>query len=464
MTEMLTLTITDIAAQLKSRKISSVELTQACLDRIRNTDDKLRAYVRVEADAALASARQTDEEISAGDYRGPLHGVPIAVKDLCDIAGLPTTSSSLIRQDYIAQTDAAVVERLKVAGAVIVGKTHTHEFAYGIVTPTTRNPWNLNSIPGGSSGGSGAAVAAGSAFMGIGTDTGGSIRIPASLCGTVGLKPTYGRVSRAGITSLSWSLDHAGPLTRSVRDAAVSLAVLAGYDPRDPGSINMPVPDYLQDLGGDIKGLRIGVPKNFFFDRIDPAVATSVRAAIGHMESIGATLTEVELPFAKYYEAVEFGICMPEATAYHQYMLRESAAKYNEDVRIFLEVGELIPAADYIKSLRVRHRIQAGWREMFRDIDVLVAPTVPAVAADVGQTSFRWDDGSEQTITSAYVTFSCPANITGLPSISVPCGFTERRLPVGMQIIGRPFDEATILRAAHAYESTTDWHLSRPPL
>jgi aspartyl-tRNA(Asn)/glutamyl-tRNA(Gln) amidotransferase subunit A len=462
--ELHNLTLTAAAERIRARQVSSEELTRACLDRIGATEDKLKAFVVVTGDQALEAARRADADAAAGHYHGPLHGIPVAVKDLCDIAGLPTTSSSLVRADYMPDADAAIVERLKAAGAVIVGKTHTHEFAYGIETPTTRNPWNPTTIPGGSSGGSGATVAAGGAFMGIGTDTGGSIRIPASLCGTVGLKPTYGRVSRAGVTSLSWSLDHVGPLTRSVRDAALSLAVLAGYDVRDPGSINAPVPDYLQGLDGGVKGVRLGIPRNFYFDRIEPETERLVRDAIAELERQGAVLVEVDLPLADLYMAVEFGICMPEASAYHQEMLRAKATKYNDDVRTSLEVGEMIAATDYIKALRVRQRIKDGWRDAFQSIDALVAPSVPAVAVAAGQTSFTWADGTEEALINAYVRLSAPGNITGLPAISVPCGFTNAGLPAGLQILGKPFAEPMVLRIAEAYERSTAWHERHPAL
>jgi aspartyl-tRNA(Asn)/glutamyl-tRNA(Gln) amidotransferase subunit A len=458
------LTLSTAAERIRARQVSSEELTRACLDRIAATEDKLKAFVVVTADQALEAARRADVDAAAGHYHGLLHGIPVAVKDLCDIAGLPTTSSSLVRADYMPDADAAIVERLKAAGAVIVGKTHTHEFAYGIETPTTRNPWNPTTIPGGSSGGSAATVAAGGAFMGIGTDTGGSIRIPASLCGTVGLKPTYGRVSRAGVTSLSWSLDHVGPLTRSVRDAALSLAVLAGYDVRDPGSINAPVPDYLQGLDGGVKGVRLGVPRNFYFDRIEPETERLVRDAIAELERQGAVLVEVDLPLADLYMAVEFGICMPEASAYHQEMLRAKATKYNDDVRTSLEIGEMIAATDYIKALRVRQRIKEGWRDAFQSIDALVAPSVPAVAVAAGQKSFTWADGTEEALINAYVRLSAPGNITGLPAISVPCGFTNAGLPAGLQILGKPFAEPMVLRVAEAYERSTAWHERHPAL
>ncbi len=457
-------TLGEAAAALKAKDISPVELTQACLDRANAIQNKVNPFVVIIADRAMDAARRAESEIMAGDYRGPMHGIPVVVKDLCDIAGLPTTASSDVRFDHGASENAACVDRLNDAGAVIIAKTHTHEFAYGIVTPKTRNPWDPGRIPGGSSGGTAASVAASACFGGIGTDTGGSIRIPASLCGTVGLKPTFGRTSRFGVTSLSWSLDHVGPLTRSVDDAAVMLGALAGFDARDPGSVDTPVPDYTDGIDGGIEGLRVGVPENFFFDALDPEVETLVRAAIAQLESEGAQLVPVTLPLIEHYMAVEFGLCLPEASAYHQDMLRERADKYEDDVRTFLEIGEVIPATTYIKALRVRERIKNGWRAMFDSIDVLAAPTVPATAAKVGQENFTWRDGGEESITSAYVRHSCPANLTGLPSITVPCGFSGDGLPVGMQILGRPFDEATVLRAAKAYESATDWRARSPDI
>jgi aspartyl-tRNA(Asn)/glutamyl-tRNA(Gln) amidotransferase subunit A len=458
-----TLSLEKAAAQIRSGKLSPVDLAKACLTRSEHVQAKANAFVTITADAALKSARQAEREIARGKYRGALHGIPVAVKDLCDMKGLPTTASSRVRYDHVARADSAVVERLHDAGAVIVGKTHTHEFAYGVITPTTRNPWDLDRIPGGSSGGSGAAVAAQAVFGALGTDTGGSIRIPASVCGTVGLKPTFGRVSRYGITSLSWSLDHAGPLTRRVRDAAVMLNALAGFDARDPGSADVGPADFLKGINRGVKGLKLGVPKNYFFDGIDGGVESAVRAAIDHLRKQGAKLVPVTLPMAELYMSVEFGLCLPEASAYHQDMLRERGDLYLEDVRTFLEVGELVAATDYIRALRVRELIKNAWAAMYRDIDALLAPTVPATAAKAGQETFRWSNGAEEPVTPAYVRTSCPANITGLPAITVPCGFVGG-LPAGMQIIGRPYDEATVLRVAQAYESTTDWHERAPTL
>ncbi|HYO37475.1 MAG TPA: amidase [Geodermatophilus sp.] len=456
--------IAEAARQIERRTLSPVELVQSALDRIEEVEGRLNAFVVVTADQALETARQAEREIGDGGYRGPLHGIPVGIKDLYDVAGLPTTSSSAVRSDHVAAEDSACVARLREAGAVVVGKTHTHEFAYGVLTPTTRNPWDTGRVPGGSSGGSGAAVAAGECLAGMGTDTGGSIRIPASVCGTVGLKPTYGRVSRSGITSLCWSLDHAGPLTRTVRDAALTLQAIAGFDARDPGSAREPVPDFTADLDAGVRGLTLGVPVNYFFDDVDPEVEAAVREAIAVLEARGATLREVEIPYAEQMMAVEFGVLVPEASAYHQEMLRESGDRYTDDVRVFLDVGETILATQYIKALRVRTLVQQAFRRAFEGLDALVCPTLPAAAAEVGQTTFTFPGGKEKAVIDAWVGHSAPGNITGLPALTVPCGATSAGLPIGLQVIGRPFDEVGVLRVGQAYESATDWSTRRPPL
>jgi aspartyl-tRNA(Asn)/glutamyl-tRNA(Gln) amidotransferase subunit A len=464
MQDALNLSLAAAAERIRAKELSPVALAEAALARIEATEPVLNAYVLITADLALDAARRAEAEIAAGRYLGPLHGIPVAVKDLYDMEGLPTSCSSEVRHDHVAEADSACVERLKAAGAVIVGKTHTHEFAYGIVTPTTVNPWNPDCIPGGSSGGSGASVAARGCFMGLGSDTGGSIRIPAALCGTIGLKPTYGRVSRTGVASLSWSLDHVGPLTRTVRDAALALQCLAGYDPRDPGSADEPVGNYAGELEGSVKRLRIGVPRNYFFEHVDEQVETRVRAAIDALARAGASLVEVEIPFAAQIMAVEFGLCLPEASAYHHEMLRERADLYQEDVRTFLQAGELIPATDYITALRVRQKMKQAWAAMFAGIDVLIGPAVAAPATRRDQDSVRWSDGTVEPVTPVFVRLSAPANVTGLPSVAVPCGFTEDRLPIAFQVIGRPFEEATILNVALAYEGMTDWTSQAPPI
>lgn len=463
MDELLDRTLREAASALRAREVSPVELLRASLARIESDEGRLNAFARLTKERAMAAARQAEREIMAGSWRGELHGVPVAVKDLYDIAGQPTTCSSRVRHDHVAHADSACVERLSAAGAIIVGMTHTHEFAYGIMTPTTGNPWNVGHIPGGSSGGSGATVAARGCFMAMGTDTGGSIRIPAAVCGTVGLKPTYGRVSRAGIASLSWSLDHAGPLARTVGDCAVTLGALAGYDARDPGSADVPVDDYLAELELGVKGLRIGVPRNYFFDHVESEVETRVREAIERLRAEGAQIVEVEIPMADMIAAVEFGLCMPEASAYHREAIRTRADLYEPDVRTFLEAGMMVPAVDYIAALRHRTLMQAAWRRMFEGLDAIIGPAVAAAATPRGELSYTWPDGTVEPTSSVFIRLSAPANVTGLPSVSVPCGLGRNGLPVAFQLMGRPFGEARILRIARAYERTSDWTARKPP-
>ena len=458
------LTLAEAAEKIKAKELSPVELTESALARIESVEPKITAFATVTVDLARKAAAQAEQEITVGEYRGPLHGIPMGIKDLYETAGVATTSSSKVRSDYVPTHDSAVVEKLSAAGMVMVGKTHTHEFAFGAVTPTTRNPWDVEYVPGGSSGGSGAAVAAGECMVGMGSDTGGSIRIPASVCGTVGLKPTYGRVSRRGVASLSWALDHVGPLTRTVRDTALVMDAIAGYDRADPASVDLPVPDFTAELDAGVAGLRIGVPTNYFTDRVDPEVAQAVSSAIALLEEQGARLREVTIPLAEYIAPTEWAIMLPEASAYHQGMLREKAALYGDDVRLFLETGELVLATDYIKALRARTLIQQAWRGMFESIDVLIAPTLATPAFRVDKPEITWPDGSKEAATDAYVRLSAPANVTGLPALSVPCGFTTGGLPIGMQILGRPFSEPTLLTVGEAYESATDWAKLAPAL
>ncbi len=449
------LSLTAAAAEIGARRLSPVELVDSVLARIEATEPVLGAFACVTADAAREDARRAEQEIAAGRYLGPLHGIPLGVKDLYDTAGVPATSSSRVREGHVPDTDAVAVARLRAAGMVVVGKTHTHEFAYGAITPTTRNPWDPGRIPGGSSGGSGAAVAAGSCMVGLGSDTAGSIRIPAALCGTVGLKPTYGRVSRRGVASLSWSLDHVGPLTRDVVDCALVLDAVAGFDRLDPATVDVPVPDSTAGLDRGIAGLRVGVPVNYFGDHVSEDVAAAVRAAVGVLEEQGAQVREVTIPYADQVLAAEWGILLPEASAYHQEALRSRGDLYTDDVRLFLEVGELVLATDYIKALRVRTLMQQGWAAVFDDIDVLVTPGMPVAAPEVGATHVTWPDGTTEDVTTALVRLTSPGNLTGLPVLAVPVGSDGAGLPLGMQVTGRPFDEATVLRVGAAYQAAS---------
>lgn len=446
------MTALQAGAAIRARELSPVELLDSVLARIEAVDDRVGAFVTVTEDFAREAAQRAADEIAQGHDRGPLHGVTVGVKDLVDTVGIRTTSSSRTMADNVPTCDAAVVERLAEAGAVMVGKTHTHEFAFGVITPTTRNPWNLDHIPGGSSGGSGAALAAGMCHLAIGTDTGGSIRIPASVNGVVGLKPTYGRVSRRGIASLSWALDHVGPMARTVADAAAMLQALAGYDRSDPGSRDVPAADYAATLGEGVAGMRLGLPRTYFFDNVDPAVEAAVRAAADRLAEAGAEVVEVDVPVPEAYMPTEYMIFLSEASAYHQTRIREQAEDFEPDVRLLLEAGEMLLATDYIKALRVRTLIQNGWRDLFeRPLDAVLAPTLPNVAAKVGQKEFT--HGEAEAIIDSYVRLSAPGNLTGLPALSVPCGFDGQGLPIGLQVLGRPFDEATVLRVGAAWES-----------
>ncbi|MEU4981753.1 amidase [Streptomyces sp. NPDC021969] len=446
------LSLTEASRAVRARELSPVELTESVLARIAAVEGRLGAYVTVAADAALAAAVRAEREISGSGPRGPLHGIPMALKDLIDAEGMPTTASSHVRAGHVAERDSRVAERLGAAGAVLLGKTHTHEFAYGLTTPQTNNAWDQSRVAGGSSGGSAVAVAAGGATFAMGTDTGGSIRVPAALNGVVGLKPTYGLVPRTGVTSLSWSLDHVGPLTRTVQDAALVLSATAGHDPRDPASVSGPILDRFP--GGDLRGLKVGVPRNHYFDRVAPEVEESVRGAIERLAELGAELVDVEIPMARYVQAVQWGLMVPEATAYHERSLRATPDLYAADVRILLEAGELTSAGDYLRAQRARTMMRDAWARMFDAIDVLAAPTVPMTAAEAGQEAVEWADGTTEAVPDSYVRLCAPANITGVPALTLPVGHDRAGLPIGMQLMARPFRDATVLRVGRVYEES----------
>ncbi|MGW4849369.1 amidase [Nocardia brasiliensis] len=448
------LTLADASAAMHAGRLSPVELVDSILDRIEHVEPLLGAYVTVTADRARAAAQQAEREIAQRRSRGALHGIPVALKDLIDVAGLPTTASSRVRTGHRAEADSAVAARLAEAGTALLGKTHTHEFAYGLTTPQTRNAWNPERVAGGSSGGSAVAVAAGAATFALGTDTGGSIRVPAALNGVVGLKPTYGLVSRHGVTALSWSLDHVGPVTRTVADAALALTALAGPDPRDATSLSHTA-DYRLDADIDLRGLRIGVPVNYYFDRIETAVETAVRTAIDHLSGLGAELVEIEIPMARYIKAIQWGLMVPEASAVHEHSLRSAPDLYGPDVRNLLEAGMFLPAADYLRAQRARTLLREAVIRLFDDVDLIAAPAVPATAARAGQDEFHWPDGTVETVADAYVRLSAPANITGIPAMTIPAGHDPAGLPIGMQLMTRPLGEPVLLRAGHAYERTT---------
>jgi aspartyl-tRNA(Asn)/glutamyl-tRNA(Gln) amidotransferase subunit A len=456
-------TIAAVAPEIRAGRISPVALTERMLARIARLDPALESFICLAPDAR-AQAERAESEIRAGRYRGPLHGIPIGIKDNYLTADMPTTAGTTAPGIAFPRIDSAAARRLRDAGAILVGKTRTHEFAWGTATPPTRNPWDLSRIPGGSSGGSGAAVAAGLCLAALGSDTGGSIRIPASLCGTVGLKPTFGRVSRAGIVPHSWSLDHAGPLTRSVADAALLLSVLAGYDPADPGSRDVPVPDYGAALAGGVRGQRVVVVRNHFFGRNQRAVEDAVEEAIAWFAGAGAVVRDATLPDLEYGLGAIFAIELPSSAAYHDASLRAGRVRaFTPDVRTLVELGRLVTGADLLKAEQFRTRLMEGFHRIFADADIILTPTEPTTAPGIGQASVAVDGGSESVLSATW-RLTYPFNLTGLPAITVPCGFDGDGLPIGLQIAARPFDEASVLRAAHAYEEAHEWRHRHPAM
>ncbi|MFJ6722584.1 amidase [Streptomyces sp. NPDC091259] len=442
------------ADAIRARRLSPVELVDSVLDHIEEAEPHLGAYVTVTAEQARRAAVEAAHEVAQGRHRGPLHGIPMGLKDLIDVEGMATTAGSRVRAGHRATADSVVAARLGAAGAILLGKTHTHEFAFGLTTPQTRNAWDRGRVAGGSSGGSAVAVASGTATFALGTDTGGSIRVPAALNGVVGLKPTYGLVPRHGVTSLSWSLDHVGPITRTVEDAALVLTALVGHDPRDPASLPVSAADYRPGAGTDLTGLRIGLPRTYYFDHVHPRVETAVRDAVAQLEALGARLVEVDIPMTRYIQATQWGLMVPEAGAYHEHSLRTVADRYQEDVRILLEASELMSAGDYLRAQRSRTLMRAQWARMLEEVDVIAAPSVPMPAVEVDEETVTWPDGTTESVSDAYVRLCAPANITGVPALTVPVGHDEAGLPIGMQLLGRPLGEPTLLRVGHAYEQT----------
>ncbi len=459
------LTIARAADALRKRELSALELTEAYLDRIAQLNPRVNAFITVTAERALADGRRATDELMAGKERGPLHGIPIALKDLYETAGIRTTAGAKIHADHVPTADGTVVRRLRDAGTILLGKLNTHEYAYGVTTNNphfgpTRNPWNLEHIPGGSSGGSGAAIAAGLATATTGTDTGGSIRMPASVCGVVGLKPTYGRVSKAGVLPLSYLFDHAGPITRTVEDAALMLQVIAGYDPADATTVRTPVDDYTAALRSGIRGLRIGVPRSHFYSQLDDEVASAVELALGELRALGADVVDVEVGGAEQGVGAIFGLVLAEAQEIHAESLRTRPGDFGADVRDIL-ASPPPDAPMLMGALRARDALCVAMRQALESVDLLVTPTTPIVAARIGQETIRYG-GVEESLFMAMIRCTAPFNVTGLPALSLPCGFTRAGLPVGLQLVGRPFDESTVLRAGHAYEQATAWHERRP--
>lgn len=480
------LAIHELHPLLRQRDISAEELTAAVLARIRTLDGRLHCYLTVDEEGALAQAREADQRLAAG-VATPLTGIPLAIKDVIITQGLRTTCASKYLENFIPPYDATVMAKLRQAGAVILGKVNMDEFAMGSSTENsafgvTRNPWNLDYIPGGSSGGSAAAVAADLCLASLGSDTGGSIRQPASHCGVVGLKPTYGRVSRFGLVAFASSLDQIGPITKDVTDSALLLQAIAGHDPKDATSAPVPVPDYTAALNQEIAGLKIGVPKEYFLPGLDTAVEQAVGAALQHFESLGATLVEVSLPHTEYAIAVYYLIATAEASSnlarYDgvKYGWRDPEAKelltmyratrsqgLGTEVRRRIMLGTYALSAGYYeayygKASQVRTLIRRDFDEVFTTCQVVATPVAPTPAFRLGEKS---DDPLTMYLSDI---FTISANLAGIPGLSLPCGFSETGLPIGLQLLAKPFDEATLLRAAHAFERTTAFHRRKPPL
>jgi aspartyl-tRNA(Asn)/glutamyl-tRNA(Gln) amidotransferase subunit A len=463
-TELYYLSITEAARGLRRKEFSPVDLAQDCLERIESIDHKLHSFITVTADLALEQARKAEQELRTGADKGPLHGIPIALKDLYATKDIRTTCHSAALQDWLPDHDATTVTKLREAGTVLLGKLGMHEFAFGGPSvdapfPAVRNPWNLAHIPGGSSSGSGAALAAGLCLGSLGSDTGGSIRAPASHCGVVGMKPTYGRVSRYGVVPLSWSLDHAGPMARSVEDCAILLQAIAGYDAKDAASVNVPVPDLRAELKNGIEGLRVGVPRANWFNEnrgTDSETEAIFDNALKTLESLGAVVVEIDgRPFSLARKANQT-ILTAEAYAYHEKRFQKEPEKFGSSVRRRMLEGAFLSAADYITALRARTVLNEQIRANFSAVDIVVTPSAPRPPD-----AFETLDPNEQ---NQRPSFTNPFNLTGLPAISLPCGFTQDNLPVGLQIAAPPFAESAVFRVAYAYEQTTEWHKRRPKL
>jgi len=480
------LTVHELGARFRRGETRPTEAAQAYLDRIEALDPQVRAFLTVTRDEALKDAAAADARFTTGTPLGPLDGIPIALKDVLCTRGIRTTCGSKILERFVPPYDATVVARLRGAGAVLLGKLNMDEFAMGSSTENsgyfaTRNPWDLGRVPGGSSGGSAAAVSADMATAALGTDTGGSIRQPAAFCGTVGLKPTYGRVSRYGLIAFASSLDQIGPFAKDVEDAAHVLRVIAGHDPMDSTSVDAPVPDYAAELGKGVSGLKLGIPAEYFIDGMDSEVEAAVRDAVKTLEKLGARAEPVSLPHTEYglaayyliapaecssnlarYDGVKYGLRAPKARDIVDMYSKTRAQGFGREVKRRIMLGTYALSAGYYdayygKAQRVRTLVRQDFQQAFERVDLIVAPTTPNVAFKMGEK----EDPLQMYLNDV---FTIPVNLAGLPGLSMPAGFTRSGLPIGLQLIGRPFDEPTVLRAAHAYERATEWHVRKPPL
>ena len=463
------LTASQLSKLIETKEVSPVEATEAYLDRIQQVDPKLNSYITVTGEQALEAARQAEQEIAAGRHRGPLHGVPLAVKDQFNTAGIRTTGGSSILKDNIPDEDATVISNLKKAGAVMLGKLNMSEFAmaeiYNHPYGTPRNPWDLERNPGTSSSGSGAATAASLCATSLGEDTGGSIRGPANFSGLVGLRPSHGRVSRYGVLGGSWSMDTVGPISRSVEDAAITIQAIAGYDPKDAYSWNVPVPDYRQALTGDIEGIKLGVvQERMDSPNLDPEFRDTVAKAISVLGELGASSEDVSIPLAPNAGALTMSILSVEWSNLHRPLFEPNIDELDHNNKIRFLTGSVIPAQYYYKAQKIRAVLRQQILDALEKVDVLVLPTGPVTAPPVESVPGIQSKEHALTGLAGRISFTGPFNLAGTPALSVPCGFSVAGMPMGLQIVGRPFAEETVLRVAHAYEQATEWHNRRAPI
>jgi len=468
MPQLWAMSIGEVSRLIHAREVSPIELIESHLERIETTEGRLNSFITVLAEEATELAIEATQDVSNGGELGPLHGIPIGLKDLYDTAGTTTTVGSQIYRDRIPGSDATVVTKLRKAGAIIIGKLQMHEFALGATSVNphygpARNPWDLSRITGGSSGGSGSSVASGQCMGALGTDTGGSIRIPAGLCGIVGLKPTFGRVSRHGVFPLSWTMDTVGPMTRTVEDSATLLSATAGFDPLDPGSANVPIEDFAVNIGKDVSKMKIGVPQEYFYDIISEEVAGAVQAAQEVFLGLGAKVESISIPSLTHSLAISGTIMLAEAASVHEENLKERASQIGDDVRLRLTQGALLSASDYLKAQRARTEFNKQVNQILQQFDVLLSPTIAVGAPKIDEKTVLVNE-AEHPALALMPRLTRPHNICGIPTISIPCGFTREGMPIGLQLAGRAFAEKDIIQAAYAYENATNWSTVRPQL
>ncbi|MGE7544834.1 amidase [Sporosarcina sp. FSL K6-3508] len=465
--ELIQKSVEELAPLIQNGSLSPVDLTKAVLDHAEDTQESINAYMTIYRDEAEQSAREAEKEIKEGKYRGMYHGIPMALKDNLYFKNKVTTMSSKIHKDFVPDDDATVVSKLRDAGVIFTGKLSMHEYAWGITNNNphygaVRNPWDTDKIPGGSSGGSGAAVAVGSSVASLGTDTAGSIRIPSSICGIVGLKPTHGRVSKYGCYPLAWTLDHIGPMTKTIKDAAGMMDIISGYDQKDPTSVNTPVDQYLQKIQGNVKDLVIGVNEEYFFKQVDNEVDQIVRKNIQALVDQGAKVEIVNIPSLQYAEWAELVTSLSEASAIHHEDMLKRPQDFGDDIRMLFELGELPSAVDYLQAQQVRRQLKQEFQQAFQKVDVMIAPTLPVVASTIGDDTVDLN-GQQVDLIDNIIRFTGPSNLTGLPALSIPGGL-KGNLPVGVQIIGPAFAEARILDVGYAIEQTNPMKDRKPEL